>query len=317
MPWAQRGGDVLIPMEADVNYLMEATIHSAQINQSQDMVDGNLIVTDGKLINDRGANPDATGTGIHNIESIENSTLTINDLRRATRLQEWLERNARAGSRYIEQIFAHFGVRSSDARLQRPEYLGGSKQPIVISEVLNTASTGQGDPLGQMGGHGVSVGNNYAFNKFFEEHGVIIGIMSILPRTAYMQGIPRMFSKFDKFDYYFPEFAHLGEQEVKNRELFENWVDSTGDGTFGYQSRYAEYKFKESSVHGDFRDNMNYWHMARIFDTPPALNEGFVSADPTQRVFAITDPEIDKVYLQLYNDVKAIRPMPVFGTPSF
>lgn len=317
LPWAQRGGDVLIPMEAEINYLNEATIHNAQINQSQDMVDGNLIVVGGKLVNDRGSNPDPSGTGIHNIESIENGSLTINDLRRATRLQQWLERNARAGSRYIEQIFAHFGVKSSDARLQRPEYLGGSKAPVVISEVLNMSSTTTSEPLGQMAGHGISVGQDFAFNKYFEEHGYVIGIMSVLPRTAYMQGVPRMLTKFDKFDYYFPEFANLGEQEVKKKELYWDFEDvGYGEQTFGYQSRFSEYKFKESSVHGDFRDSLNYWHMARLFDTPPALNNDFVQSDPTSRIFAVTDETVDKLYIQLYNNVRAIRSMPIFGTPT-
>ena len=128
-----------------------------------------------------------------------------------------MERNARAGSRYVEQIFAHFGVKSSDARLQRPEFLGGSKQPIVMSEVLNTSGTGV---QGNMAGHGISVGSGFNVNRFFEEHGLVIGIMSVLPRTAYSQGLPRIFKKFDKFDYYFPEFANIGEQEIKGQELY-------------------------------------------------------------------------------------------------
>lgn len=307
LPFAQRGPAVMLP--ADIEYLDPATVTT---NTGGHPVTGNAhfngtndVLLDG-------------GTNGVTIENIDNLGVTINDLRRATRLQEWLERNARAGSRYVEQIFSHFGVKSSDARLQRPEFLGGSKQPVVMSEVLNTSGSGV---QGNMAGHGVSVGAGFGVNKFFEEHGLVIGIMSVLPRTAYMQGLPRLFSKFNKFDYFFPEFANIGEQEVFNREVYWN-TDPAGENpayneeTFGYQSRYAEYKFVNSSVHGDFRQTLNYWHMARLFGVPPELNEDFVQADPTKRIFAVEDPDTDDLYVQVYHNFKAIRPMPVFGTPT-
>lgn len=244
---------------------------------------------------------------------------TINDLRKANQLQKWLERNARSGSRYIESILAHFGVVSSDARLQRPEYLGGGKTPVVISEVLQQSSTDNTSPQGNMAGHGLAVGNTHSFKRYFEEHGYIISIMSIIPRTSYQQGLPRLFTKFNKFDLYWPEFAHLGEQEVKFKELYcshGHETDYSEEDTFGYQSRYAEYKYNPSRVHGRFKDNMSYWHMGRIFENQPRLNADFVTANPTKRIFAVTDEDVETVYVQLYHNIQAIRPMPVFGTPS-
>ena len=136
--------------------------------------------------------------------------ISINDLRESSRLQEWLEKNARGGSRYTEQVFAHFGVRSDDARLQRPEYLGGGRSHVMVSEVLNTSDTANA-PQGNMAGHGISLGKSNTFSQYFKEHGYVIGILSVRPTTAYSGGIPRMFcNKFDKFDFPFPEFAHLG-----------------------------------------------------------------------------------------------------------
>jgi hypothetical protein len=165
-----------------------------------------------------------------------------------------------------------------------------------------------------MAGHGVAVGNTHGFKRFFEEHGHIVGIMSVLPRTSYFQGLPRKFSKFDKFDYFWPSFAHLGEQSILNKELF--FQHSSPDGTFGYTPRYAEYKFGQNSVHGDFRTNLLFWHMSRQFSAAPALNKDFVASDPTHRIFAVTTPTVDKLYCHVYHNCRAIRPMPKFGTPT-
>lgn len=246
----------------------------------------------------------------------EATTITINDLRTSYRLQRWLERNARGGSRYIEQILSHFGVKSSDARLQRPEFLGGARNPVHFSEVLQTSQSEQ-TPQANMAGHGVAGGVTREFDRFFEEHGYVITILSVLPRTAYQQGLPRVFRKFDKYDYFWPEFAHLGEQPIYNSEIYFDPMLGSNDETFGYTPRYAEYKYEPSSVHGDFRGNLSYWHAGRIFDQRPALNEEFVSADPTTRIFAVEDPDVQKLYVELYHDLKAIRPMPKYGTPSW
>lgn len=307
LPWAQRGEEVQMP--TDIQYSTYANIY----NQGPD----HSPVGAGP-VNTVAGSPGwlSNGTDTLKIENIESIGTTINDLRKAVRLQEWLEKNARAGSRYIEQILSHFGVRSSDARLQRPEYLGGGKSPVVISEVLSTFNS-ETVPGAEMYGHGISAGGNHAFSKYFEEHGYIIGIMSVLPKTAYQNGVEKTWTKFDKFDYYWPEFAQLGEQAVLNQEIFKNYTGSNdAKDTFGYQSRYSEYKWKNSTVHGDFKTTLDHWHMGRVFSATPGLNSAFVTSDPTHRVFADTVTTDHKLFVQIYNDVKAIRPMPIFGTPT-
>lgn len=243
--------------------------------------------------------------------SLINEPTTITDLRRAFKLQEWLELNARAGTRYTENIFAHFGVRSSDARLQRPEYITGVKSPIVISEVLNTTGT-QDAPQGNMAGHGVGVSSGAYGSYYCEEHGFIIGIMSVLPRTAYMQGIPKKFLKNDVFDYYWPKFAHIGEQEVKTVELY---YQTDINETFGYVPRYSEYKYSPSRVAGEFRTTLDFWHMARKFANKPVLNKEFVECTPRKDIFAVTEQDNDVLWCHVYNKVKAIRPMAYYGSP--
>lgn len=299
LPWSQRGDEIMLPNE--VQYKLPAEANQA----------GNIPA--------QGAMTAAAGSVQANsinveIDNIENIAITINDLRRSARLQEFLEKTARGGARLTEVIRSFFGVQSSDARLQRPEFLGGGKTPVTISEVLatfnNTETAGA-----TMYGHGIAVGNTNKFSRFFEEHGWIVGIMSVMPRTAYQQGIPRHFLKKDKFDLYWPTFAQLGEQEVYTAELFFDYATNVGNEVFGYQSRYSEYKFAPSTVHGDFKENLDYWHMGRKFASKPALNAQFVTADPTQRIFADTDVNTHKLWVQLYNDVKAIRPMPYFNNP--
>lgn len=240
---------------------------------------------------------------------------TINELRLAEHIQKWLERNARGGARYIEQILSHFGVRVPDYRLDRPEYLGGGKSPVQISEVLQTSATDDVTPQANMAGHGYSVGNKNKFSYKFDEHGIVLGIMSVLPRTSYQDGVSRHLMKFDKFDYYFPEFAHLGEQEVKNCEVYNGTTLSEDPlGTFGYQERYAEYKYRSGEVHGDFKTNLDFWHLGRKFQGTPSLNTSFVTSDPSKRIFAVEDGA--HMWCQLYNNVRAVRPMPKHAIPS-
>lgn len=239
----------------------------------------------------------------------------INTLRRAFRVQEWLERNARGGTRYVENILSHFGVKSSDARLQRPEYLGGAKQNMVISEVLATAQdTNESVALGQMGGHGISVGGSNTIEFRAEEHGFLIAVISVLPDTAYQQGLPRQLTRFDRLDYAWPVFANLGEQAVKQKEVYVGANDP--EKTFGYIPMYSEYKFYNSRVAGDMKGNLSFWHLGRIFQDEPLLNENFISANPSTRIFAVTDPEEDHIYAHIFNNVGAIRKLPRFGIPT-
>lgn len=309
LPWSQRGGAVNLPLTGNIDFV--PSYKNPALMPSG--VNGNIQVTSGQI-------RDSTNVAraIDNLNStsydLTDVALTINDLRQSVKLQQWLENNARGGGRYIEQILAHFGVQSSDARLQRPEYLGGGKQAVQISEVLATAD-GASNDIGDMYGHGISVGSNNGFSKFFEEHGYIMGILSILPRTAYQQGVPKHFLYNDRYDFYFPEFANLGEQTVEKGELYWDWVNATNTATFGYQSRYAQYKYNPSTVHGAFRTSLTYWHLSRIFTSQPSLNQSFVEADPTHRAFIVTTPTVDKVYGQIYHNIKAWRPMPKYGIP--
>lgn len=242
---------------------------------------------------------------------------TINDLRRAFRLQEWLELNARGGARYNETIKVHFGISPGDSRLQRPEFLGGSSTPVVISEVLQTsANSGQPSPLATMGGHGVSVGGKNVFYYKCREHGYIMGIMSLMPKSAYQQGLAKHWFKFDRFDYFWRSFANIGEQPILNKELYVDTTDAEDDNIFGYIPRYAEYKHINDSVHGEFRTSLDFWHAGRIFANRPSLSDTFVQCDSAEvdRIFAVSDTE--QFYIQMHHRVKARRPMPYFGTPT-
>lgn len=304
LPWPQRGGSVSTPVDyMDHVKLKKQDGTNAPVDTLSSLSSGGETWLG-----------DTTGVSWLTLENIDG--IDINELRKSARLQEWLERQARAGSRYIETILSHFGVKSSDKRLQRPEYLGGGRQPVVISEVLNTTGTTD-NPQGNMSGHGISVGAQNRFSRSFEEHGYIIGIMSVVPKTAYQDGIHRHWLRNDKFDYYWPEFAQLGEQEIYEAELFTNYADlSTAKNTWAYTPRYAEYKYGCSTVHGDFRDNLDHWHLGRKFSALPPLNENFITAVKDDRIFAVENDQVQKLWIQLFNRVDAIRPMPYFNNPK-
>ena len=322
LPWVQRGPEVTVPVQGtgenlDIS-LKNKAADSYFVSSSDSRPTGKLEVVNGVLF----ASHEASGTSVGAYLSPDNFQVNvdelgvnINDLRTSNALQRWFERNARSGSRYIEQILSHFGVRSSDARLQRPQFLGGGRTPISVSEVLQTSATDSTSPQANMAGHGISASVNHGFTRYFEEHGYIMGIMSIRPRTGYQQGVPKDFRKFDNMDFYFPEFAHLGEQEIKNEELYLNQYDADNEGTFGYTPRYAEYKYSLNEAHGDFRGNMAFWHLNRIFTAKPNLNTTFVECNPSNRVFATAETSDDKYWVQIYQDIKALRLMPKYGTP--
>lgn len=324
LPFAQRGPAATIPFDFDIS---QAQIRNASISTGNNLSSSSVLgIEQGDyyvgLSDDDLSSfdyPNFTITG--NLYAGGVTATTINDLRKAIQLQKWLERNARGGARYIEQILSHFGVVSSDARLQRPEYLGGGMSPVSIQGVVQNSATegATGTPQGNLSGMATAVGNTHQFTKYFEEHGYVIGIMSVMPRTSYQQGLPRKYQKFDKFDYYWPEFAHLGEQEVYNSELYYTGTERDSQ-TFGYQSRYAEYKSIQSSVHGDFRDTLKFWHAGRIFANAPELNADFVHLNPESldRLWAVGNNLSDqKIYVELYNDLKMIRPMPFMGEPGW
>lgn len=325
LPFAQRGNPVTIPITGTgaVTYLNTSKVYtdSDTLAATSTLIGTKTTVAGDMSVNKTVNTTAGPGGRIENIAgvSFNSSNITVNDLRKSFALQTWLEKNALAGGRYTEQLLVHFNVRSSDARLQRPEYLGGGKSPVVISEVLSTYQdpADAGNPQGNMAGHAISVGRTNGFQRTFEEHGFVIGIMSVLPQTAYQQGVPPMFRRLDKLQYLFPDFAHMGEQPIPLSELYYNpaSVTTEKDETFGYQSRYADYKFTPSTVHGEFRSSLNYWHMGRIFTGKPVLNSSFIQSDPTKRIFAVDDPNVESLYCQILNRVDAIRPLPYFGTP--
>lgn len=281
LPFAQKGTAVDIPIGSiDSDVAVNWNSDETASNQIQAYINGTLVGNLG-VGNTQGVSTIGTPKLIAKTSDLDIQPTTINDLRRAFRLQEWLEKNARGGTRYIENILMHFGVRSSDKRLQRPEYITGLKTPVIISEVLNTSATDQ-EPQGNMAGHGVAVSTGKYGNYFCEEHGYIIGIMSVMPQPAYQQGIPKTYLKSDPLDFFWPSFAHIGEQPVTNNELYA--YTATAEDTFGYVPRYAEYKYQASRVAGDFRTILDYWHLGRIFATQPALNDTFIECTDRKSV---------------------------------
>lgn len=315
LPFAQKGDEVLIPVTGQVTLDPDSVGLAGKMKLAVDHTGAGTgaMATNTDVTTVAGAFSvyDPNGT-----LEVENGTATINDLREATKLQEWLEKMARAGTRLTEMLSAFFNVKSQDARLQRPEYITGVKTPITVSEVLNTTGTVDA-PQGSMAGHAVSVIAGQGSSFYVPEHGYIMGIMSVMPKTAYQQGISRMWSKTTSpMQYYFPQFANLGEQAVKNKELYA-FQGAAGEDDFGYLPRYAEHRTAFNRVSGDFRTTLNHWHSGRIFATPPALNQTFIEADPTHRIFAVTDPEEQKILVHVLNKCHVTRQIPKFGTPQF
>jgi hypothetical protein len=338
LPFLQRGGEVTLPLggTAPLLYGDYAAISSFSGDQqywrkpfSQDPAGFNNSHT-GIASNSAGHGTNANGsfnlnvdiTSSHAVDLSSATAATINELRKASALQQWLELMARAGSRYREQIYAIFGERIPDYTVQVPKYLGGGKTSIMVSEVLSTyedKSVSNSRPTGDMYGHALGLGDGIGFTESFDEHGVILGLCRVIPKSSYVQGLSRFWQKFDKFDHYFPQFANLGEQEVYNKEIFIDGNSDTDNVIFGYQQRYAEYKYAENRIAGDFRDTLAHWELSRRFaGSAPLLNQSFIecnSADLT-RIFAIEDEDEDKIWMQLYHKVSAVRPIPYFSNPS-
>ena len=316
LPFLQRGTDVVLPLGELTDFVPDLfnTPNGALYSEGT----GSQVGARKIGIKD--------GANFYEGQFLQGAEVTINELRKATALQRWLELMARAGSRYREQIFAIFGERIPDYTVQVPQYLGGGKTPIMISEILSTyastssASSGgsQDRPQGDMSGHGLGLGDNIGFKQSFDEHGIVIGVARVIPKASYVQGLSKFWQKFDKFDHYFPQFANLGEQEIYNKELYCEGDKTSDDQIFGYQQRYAEYKYANNRIAGDFRDNLDHWEMSRRFSTHPVLNQSFIECDHDEvsRVFAITDENEDKLWMNLYHKVDALRPIPYHSNPS-
>lgn len=251
---------------------------------------------------------------------------SILTLRNAFQMQKLMERDARGGTRYTEILRAHFGVVSPDARLQRPEYLGGSSGMIQIRPVEQTSATDNTSPQGNLAAVGTYVGDRHGFQKSFVEHCVIVGLVHVGADLTYQQGINRMFSRRTKYDFYWPALAHLGEQPIFNREIYAQGseiVDSAGDaiddGVFGYQERWAEYRYYPSQITGKFRStdpqSLDVWHLAQKFDTLPTLSPAFIEDNPpVDRVIAVQDEP--QFLLDSLVKLRCVRPMPVYSTPG-
>lgn len=325
------GADWVIPASTNQQFINKGLGLSSQISGGLDNIGSSIgAITATPYIHDGKQSP-ATIENIakHLTLDLEQvNAATINEFRRALALQKYFETSARVGGRYKEFVLGHFGVNVPDGRIQRAEYLGGGVQNLNIGEVVQTSSTisseGTTSPLGEMAGRGISYGNQNKFKHTFVEHGYILGIMSIQPDPAYYQGIPKDLQKLDRLDFYTPEFAQIGEQPIKVSELFVNGLTERElDETFGYTPRYAEYKFSFNEIHGEFKDSLDTWHMARRFDAKPTLSKEFIEineyADGLNRVFAVPGQEsqpVEHFYCFIKHNIKALRPMPVYGVPS-
>ena len=334
LPNTQRGIDVGIPITADVpisfrgdHGVANGTIVVGSTGESLDPGESFIVgleetVGSGKrlLIGEQSESVVHIDNSRDLVGHLSNVTATINDLRLSVALQSWAEASMRGGARYPEILMSTFGVRPRDARLDRPECMGRISFPLQISEVLQTAP-GESSPVGDPAGRGIAYGRGRYIHVFAEEHCLLHAYISIMPRASYQQGLPKRYTKFDKFDYYWPQFDALGEQAIKDRELFydftKDWDDpDTNDHAFGYQQRFCEYKAFPNEIHGDFKvSGLNAWHMGRIFANAPALNEDFINykneADAlNQRVFSSGAVEgANRIWCQVFNRIAARRPM--------
>lgn len=269
--------------------------------------------------------PTTSGTGVYPANLYADlstaTAATINSLRQAFQIQRIYERDARGGTRYTELIQAHFGVTSPDARLQRSEYLGGGSAPInvnPIAQTMATGATGTTTPQGNLAAMGIFNHSGYGFSKSFTEHGVILGLINVRADLTYQQGLDKMWSRQTRFDFYWPALAHIGEQSVLNGEIYYT-ATATDAQVFGYQERYAEYRYKPSRVTGQFRSNfatpLDSWHLSQNFGSLPALNATFiVDNPPISRIVAV--PSQPQFLLDVFFDYKCARPMPMYGVPG-
>ena len=312
LPWPQKGPAVDLPLGTSAPI----------VSTSAEGVGGNFVPASST---NPGGTPWEWGDNIY-ADLTSATAATINQLRQAFQIQKLYERDARGGTRYIELLKSHFGVTSPDARLQRPEYLGGSSAPIAVSPIAQTSSTDATTPQGNLAAQGTASLRGHGFNKSFVEHGVLIGLVSVRADLTYQQGLNRMFSRQTRWDFYWPALAHIGEQAVLNQEIWAQDpanVDGNGDpinlNVFGYQERFGEYRYKPSLITGQFRSNfaqsLDTWHLSQDFTSLPVLNSSFIEEDPpVDRVIAVTD--YPHLILDTHMELKCARPMPVYSVPG-
>lgn len=325
LPWPQKGTAVDLPLGSTAP-VVSAGAGSPLFEDSAGNLFGSLQIagtgspTDVRVANSTGQ---PAGDFLHwqttalEADLSTATAATINDMRSAFQIQKMLERDARGGTRYTEVVKSHFGVTSPDARLQRPEYLGGGSTPVNISPIAQTSESGT-TPQGNLSAIGTANLNGHGFTKSFTEHCIIIGLVSARADLTYQQGVERMWRRETRYDFYWPALAHIGEQAVLNGEIY--WQNTTADdNVFGYQERYAEYRYKPSRIAGAFRStaaaSLDAWHLSQEFSSLPVLNNTFIEENPpVDRVIAV--PAEPHFLFDAYFDFKAARPMPVFGTPG-
>lgn len=308
LPWPQKGDAVSLPLGTSAEVKMSTGSSGSYYVSNAGNVDQQVFAT----------------TGVPQVQAYLSADLgsataaTINQLREAFQIQKIYERDARGGTRYTEIIRSHFGVVSPDARLQRPEYLGGGKQHININPISQTSSTDSTTPQGNMSAFGTVGGRIGGFSKSFTEHSVIIGLACVFADLSYQQGLNRMWSRQDRWDFYWPALAHIGEQAVLNKEIYAQGT-SDDDNVFGYQERFAEYRYKPSMVTGIMRstatNSTDNWHLAQEFGALPALNASFIEENPPiDRIVAVPS-EPDLLFDAFFN-MKCARPMPTYSVPG-
>lgn len=321
LPFLQKGDSVQLPLgvsapitgigkTAQTYPLTNQTVYETDGTGTTNYASASALHTDGAAWEE-----DPNNTGFPNVRAdLTNATAaTINEIREAFQTQKFLEKDARGGTRYPELIRNHFQVSSDDGRMQRPEYLGGGSTPLRIQAIPRTDSS-----PGELGAMGVAAFNSHGFTKSFTEHCVILGLAAVRGDIHYQEGIDRMWKRETRFDFYWPSFAHLGEQGIMNSELVATGT-ATDDQIFGYQERYAEYKYKPSKITGKFRSNdpasLDSWHLGIEFGTTPTLDSDFIEdATPFDRVIATpTEPHF---IMDMYHDLSSVRPMPMYSVPG-
>lgn len=324
LPWPQKGPGVDIPLGTTAPVVPLATPSGPIFSPANDAAASrNLQMTTTTAAGWNVSNPTLQNaywkTPNLQVDLTNATAATINQLRQAFQVQKLYERDARGGTRYTEIIRAHFNVVSPDARLQRPEYLGGGQSAVNLHQVAQTSSTAdQETPLANLAAYGTTAFSGHGFSKSFTEHGVIIGMVSVRADLNYQQGLNKAWSRRTKLDYYWPALSMIGEQAVLNKEIFTQGT-AADDLVFGYQERYAEYRYKPSVITGQMRSNyaqsLDTWHLAQDFATLPALNAAFIEdRPPVERVIAVTtEPQF---IFDSYFKLRCARPMPMYGIPG-
>ena len=319
LPWPQKGDAVALPLgtSAPVATNVANTTTGLSILTPSIDTDRHNLDMPGSVLRVASSTTSDASTALY-ADLSDATSATINQLREAFQIQRLYEKDARGGTRYTEVIQSHFGVTSPDARLQRPEYLGGGKDRININPVAQTSSTDATTPQGNLSGYGTTGFTGHRFNKSFTEHSVVIGLACVFADLTYQQGLPRHFSRQTRWDFYWPALAHLGEQAVLNKEIYAQGT-SADDDVFGYQERYAEYRYKPSMITGQMRSNysssLDTWHLAQDFGSLPVLNASFIEENPpVDRVTAVSS--YPNMLLDMYFKLKCARPMPTYGVPG-